>query len=1775
MIRVLAALLIFSLIGTDLFSQINQTAPSFKNGRIPAENSLLLRKISHPSWQSSLFGSRYYVVVQLKQNVAQRQRKELLDRGIRLEQWISGNNWLASCSQGFNNRNPEELGIRNIYSIPSSLKINNRLLEFAAQSKGPKDLIAVNCFPADKIKAAQALIELGAHIVETKIKPANTWFIQGSVETIRKLAELPFVYSIRPIHLEDFPLNYNNRAIHGVQSLSATIGRNLTGKNIVVGIGDNADPSTHIDLSGKLIMRTDEPVDDHGTHTSGTIAGGGILNPLYTGMAPRARLVVNDFSNIIINAPTYVADYNIPLTNNSYYNGAPGCPGEGEYNELSNYIDSQLLTYPKLLHVFAAGNDGSLTCSPYPASFATIKSGFQTAKNTLSVGNMDNTTYTISYASSRGPATDGRIKPDIVAGGVNITSTDVNNYYLTLSGTSMASPTATGILTLITERYKQLHAGINPDGALLKALVTDCAVDLGNPGPDFTYGFGMISARTTVEALEQNHYFTGSVDDKAIQLFPLPSVPAGISQLKILLYWPDEPALPTATSSLVNDLDLTVTEPGGLVHLPLILDPSPANVNNNAVEGIDHSNNIEQVVINNPTAGNYSIQVKGSSLPSGAQKFYVVYEMLPAAVTVEYPFGSETWVPGQQENIRWSANGGEPNTFTLDYSLDGGGSWTTIDHAIPSAARSYTWTVPSVVSTQALIRITRNGVGYTDASDYPFTILGQPLLTVTNTCPGYARLNWNSIAGADSYDIMKLSGDTMQVIAHLTDTTWLATPLKKDSSYWFSVRAVHAGTFGRRAIAVNTIPNSGACTDAALNNDLILDSLLLPSTGRQFTSSQPGVQRISIRVRNPGSLPTSSPVNFTYQVNGGPTVTESSATVIPAGASTVFVFSLANSYDFTAAGRYNIKTWLHYASDTIPGNDSLFSSVKTLRNDPLVLNPSFTEGFESATDQTYNTPRLGLDSLDRADFFNSTANGRLNSFFNSGFARTGNRSMLLDVAESGTNAADSLINTFNLSNYSPADQIWLDLYFKKQSAVPTLGGNHVWIRGNDQAAWIPVKNLNDPLDPAGIYIKLNLDVTGILAAAIPSQTISSSFQVKCGSEGKTPAASSNPDALPGGGISFDDFILTNSQHDVAMRALIQPGLKNICGLSNAETIVVSVKNYGTDTVRNIPVTYAINQDTVTEFIPVLAPKDSVRYNFTKTADMSVYQTYHIKTWVSSPGDNYMNNDSSSDYTIQTTPLINQYPYLEGFESNNGYWFSGGQNDSWQWGKPAKKIIHKAANGSNAWVTNLTGNYNDNENSYLYSPCFDLTGLTHPVLSFSHIFQTEDACDCDFHWVEYSLNDSSWTLLGNSLAGVNWYDDATAEAWKKSNPIWHVSSYDVPVISNKIRFRIVMFSDPGTNYEGIGIDDVHLFEKAPVFTDSLVSTISQPVSGSSWIDFDENGKRIFSIQPNGQDLGTTKLTVYRDTSAIRDTAGQYYGSRNWVVQTANPATADVRVRYYFTDSESNQLLRANNCSTCLNMEDAYSSGITQYSSSQFSEEDSSLQNNRTGNYVFHKPQQDVQIIPFDNGYYAETTVKGFSEFWINGGGKLQDHPLAAWLKDFTATLSLNLGYLNWTTWQETNALNYWIEKSADSIHFELIGYVPAQGLPDTTTGYHFTDLNLLVGNNYYRIVRHDMDFDSLISPIITIFYDTAQPPPPPPVIPTTLQVYPNPTTGHITVKTPSQCREIQIFDLLGRKLFDKAVQGYVQQVDIATFTPGVYFLKLFTDSGNKLIKLQKR
>jgi Subtilase family/Secretion system C-terminal sorting domain len=1743
----------------------------FKEGAFNTPRNIAVPGFRKESLQSAHYKGKYYVLVQFDRLPDAIRKQELAGFGVRLFDYIPDRSFLAEVDDSFSIAGLKSFAVNGIAPQPLAVKLSGKLLQHSEDYlHNPDWLIAVSYFGSlDQEMIRQEITATGAVIVPTRIRPPHMIFVRAATSAILlRITTLPFVSYVASQPMTPKVLNYNNRAAHGSDALAAPSGRNLRGDGVVIGVGDDTDPYTHVDFTGREIDRfAAPPGSGHGVHTSGIAGGGGILNPMLQGMAPHSTILSQYFSDVLVNAPVYVTDYDMTLTSNSYTDYAYGCAYDGEYDALANYTDAQLYTYPSLLHNFAAGNDGDFHCTPFPLQYATVKSGFQSAKNVLTVGDIYNGNYTINNASSCGPVNDGRIKPEIVTGGTNIYSTFPYNNYVSETGTSMSCPTAAGALALLVQRYRQLHGGADPSSSLLKALICNTATDLGNPGPDYMFGFGSLNTFAADQTMENGQYMTGSVSNGGSVPATI-TVPAGTQQLRVMLCWTDYPAAPYAATTLVNNLDLTVTDPGSALHHPLILNADPAHVTDNAVEGIDSLNNIEQVVINNPTGGTFTINVGGTSIPQGPQNYSIVYEIIQPSVQLLYPYGNETWVTGTTENIRWNAYGTGVSTFTLDYSADNGSTWTTINNAVPASPAIYPWTVPAVATNQGLIRITANSTSFSDKSHYPVTILGQPALTGSNPCQGYAQLTWNTIPSATSYDIMQLEGDSMLKVASTTDTTFLLGHLSRDTSYWLSVRAVNGASTGRRALAVNVTPSGGVCTLTALDNDYTIDSLIGPLSGRLYTSTQLGTSTpISVELKNLGTIPPGSSYTLSYQVNGGSIVTETSSAIV--APNSVYNYTFTTPYDFSAAGIYNIQVWVSYPGDPQPGNDTLSSIVKQLSNAPLILSPAYTEGFESASAGTYGSPTLGFTGLDRCDFFTNTHNGRVRTFINTGFARTGNRCATLDAVHYNTvPSSDSMITTFNLSGYSAGDQIWLDFYYQNQGIDFSLPGNKVWIRGNDQSAWIPVCALDSSAANIGVYqASPHIDITGLLKSASPVQTISSSFQVKFGEEGYTSTNDVIPDGDLDDGYSFDDITLTRATNDIAMVSLLSPDTANLCSLSNAEPITVKVKNYSASAATNIPVTYSINGATVTETIPSINANDSIVYIFNQTADLSAWQHYTVTAWVHYPGDTYAANDSLTPVSIQTTPLISTFPYLEGFENNNGYWYTGGINSSWQWGAPQKTLIDKAANGTKCWVTSLTGDYNNNELSYLYSPCFDLSGLSRPELSFSHIFQTEDDCDCDYHWAEYSTDGVNWIKLGAVGNGTNWYDNNTRQAWQKSYTQWHVSSYDIPVNSSRVRFRIVMNSDPATTYEGVGIDDIHIFDKVPVYSGpDITSGLAQPVSGSNWINFNVGGGQVAAINPNGQDLGLTGVKVYfNSTGAIRHDSLQYYLDRNIVIQPANLPTDSVSVRYYFLDSEADSLINASGCPACTTIADAYQSGVAQYSSPVASQEDSTLINDTSGIWQFHHPHSNVSIIPNANGYYAEYSVTSFSEFWICNQAPAQNSAAMPTLLTFTAVRSGNDALLQWTVSHDQLLNRYVVEKSRDSISFTALDSFPPLTDSNSVHSYQYKDPNLAPGITYYRLRLVDFTGNTTLSTIRSVVVPGAG---------ADVLVYPNPVAsdGTLYISSAANCRSIRLTDVLGRLILEEQVQGYLQTLSPGALARGIYLLIIDTDSGRKVQKV---
>jgi hypothetical protein len=172
----------------------------------------------------------------------------------------------------------------------------------------------------------------------------------------------------------------------------------------------------------------------------------------------------------------------------------------------------------------------------------------------------------------------------------------------------------------------------------------------------------------------------------------------------------------------------------------------------------------------------------------------------------------------------------------------------------------------------------------------------------------------------------------------------------------------------------------------------------------------------------------------------------------------------------------------------------------------------------------------------------------------------------------------------------------------------------------------------------------------------------------------------------------------------------------------------------------------------------------------------------------------------------------------------------------------------------------------------------------------------------------------------------------------------------------------------------------VFDKAVIYTGVPVTGSTQAVNGNGWIHFSSGGKRIVSLNSNGANLGATTVQVHPYLSEVRSSNGAYFANRNIVVRTTNPPMGNVAVRFYFTEEEAQGLINAGTCISCIQPVDAYELGVTKYSGNA-ADENGLLDDDITGLFQFILPG-NTEIVPYDNGYYAEFSVNSFSEFWLS-------------------------------------------------------------------------------------------------------------------------------------------------------------------------------------------------
>ena len=621
---------------------------------------------------------------------------------------------------------------------------------------------------------------------------ANTIFTISTVSAaqLAVLAASPLVQFVdapnRPAHDERL-LNSADLAANNIRAVQRRY-PNLTGQGLVVSVKENPLDPTDLDFRGRLLNTPAGTVIEsvHASIMATLIAGGGNSGPAGEGAARQAGIASSSYANLLPDANADLTSLGVSVQNHSYGTGI-----ENYYGLEALGYDQQAQQLPTLLHVFSAGNSGT-SASPEGTykglvNVANLTGQFKMSKNSLAVGATD-ALGQVAALSSRGPAYDGRVKPELVAYGD--------------AGSSDAAALGSGAALLVQQAYRNQTSAL-PPAALVKAALLNSAHDVGRAEVDFVAGFGQLDALGAVRTVLEQRYRTGTVGQSQEQLLDL-KVPAGTQQLKITLVWSDPAAAANAAKALLNDLDIAVLGPTGSRWLPWTLSayPNLDSLTRPARRGPDHLNNVEQVTISLPAAGTYQVRVRGYAVPSGPQAFSLAYEVVAPGFEWLVPSRIRNVRPAQTTRLRWSYAGPATNA-RLEYRPVGRTAWRTIAASLDPAQQTFAWAAPDTTTLAQLRCVIGSQVYVSDTF-----ALARPLpVRVGYVCTDATLLSWPATPGATQYQVYRLGATAPEPFRLVADTLLQLTPAQSAGRY-FAVAPVLGGKVAERG-ATNDIAEAG------------------------------------------------------------------------------------------------------------------------------------------------------------------------------------------------------------------------------------------------------------------------------------------------------------------------------------------------------------------------------------------------------------------------------------------------------------------------------------------------------------------------------------------------------------------------------------------------------------------------------------------------------------------------------------------------------------------------------------------------------------------------------------------------------------------------------------------------------------------------------------------------------------------------------------------------------------------------------------------------------
>ena len=290
-------------------------------------------------------------------------------------------------------------------------------------------------------------------------------------------------------------------------------------------------------------------------------------------------------------------------------------------------------------------------------------------------------------------------------------------------------------------------------------------------------------------------------------------------------------------------------------------------------------------------------------------------------------------------------------------------------------------------------------------------------------------------------------------------------------------------------------------------------------------------------------------------------------------------------------------------------------------------------------------------------------------------------------------------------------------------------------------------------------------------------------------------------------------------YDIALLDFENPSLLLSCGSLIPE---IFVRNKGQNSISEIEISYSLDNGPVNYLTRnvSIASLDEENIILDELNLASGEHTLNVSVAIENDAFS-SNNNKSIRFKVNNFAEVGATNNFENEQDN--LLVEAVQNSTalWERGEPNGVVLYNVGSGSNAYATNLDGNYTSNTKSHLYSPCYDLTNIENPILKFNMAFDIE--FDWDLLYVQYSTDlGQNWDLLGTS-EDPNWYNSSRIAGdgvnndcyncvggqWTGTNVEMSEYSYDLQPLtdSENIIFRFVFHTDEYVTEEGVVLDNL--------------------------------------------------------------------------------------------------------------------------------------------------------------------------------------------------------------------------------------------------------------------------------------------------------------------------------------------------------------------------------